>query len=304
MALAAGAATADDSAAHKELAPTGKLRVGIAVGPSASALWTVRDAATGRPKGVPVELGTAMAKKLGVPVELVEHASSGEIVNARDNGTWDVTFLPFSLGQSHVAEGETTVWERPEIDSGIVALQVAVAVRDTQPERFVDVHHGLFEHRHAAAGALRTAAYLDPVLTAAGVVWWTRDKPAADPSLVELQAARADLAASRLPDAQRRLRAVLARWPLDAETHFLLARACRRATLRRAFSRLLPPCACGPCCAGNGAARSRRCRSQRGLSTFSPVERAAKLLRPRSTPTAASTAANGTSRTSTTKEAW
>ena len=86
--------TGSNDAAMKELAPTGKLRVGIAVGPSASALWTVRDAATGRPKGVPIELGTAMAKKLGVPVELVEHASSGEIVAARDKGAWDVTFLP------------------------------------------------------------------------------------------------------------------------------------------------------------------------------------------------------------------
>src|SRR5687768_1327514 len=71
---------ATNDAAAKELAPTGRLRVAIAVGPSASALWTVRDAATGRPKGVPVELGTAMAQKLGVPVELVEYASSGEIV--------------------------------------------------------------------------------------------------------------------------------------------------------------------------------------------------------------------------------
>ncbi len=80
--------------AIKELAPTGKLRVAIAVGPSASALWTVRDPTTGKPKGVPVELGTAMAQKLGVPMELVEHESSGAIVAARDKGTWDVTFLP------------------------------------------------------------------------------------------------------------------------------------------------------------------------------------------------------------------
>jgi polar amino acid transport system substrate-binding protein len=85
---------ATNDAAAKELAPTGKLRVAIAVGPSASALWTVRDAATGRPKGVPVELGTAMAQKLGVPVELVEYASSGDIVASRDQGAWDVTFVP------------------------------------------------------------------------------------------------------------------------------------------------------------------------------------------------------------------
>jgi len=81
-------------AAIKELAPTGRLRVAIAVGPSPSALWTVRDAATGRPKGVPVELGTAMAVRLGVPVELVEYSSSGEIVASRDKDAWDVTFVP------------------------------------------------------------------------------------------------------------------------------------------------------------------------------------------------------------------
>jgi len=81
-------------AATTELAPTGRLRVAVAVGPSPSALWTVRDPATGKPKGVPVELGTAMAQKLGVPVELVEYASSGEIVAARDQGAWDVTFVP------------------------------------------------------------------------------------------------------------------------------------------------------------------------------------------------------------------
>ncbi len=85
---------ASNDAASRELAPTGKLRVAIAVGPSASALWTVRDPATGKPKGVPIELGTAMAQKLGVPVELIEYTSSGEIVASRDKGAWDVTFVP------------------------------------------------------------------------------------------------------------------------------------------------------------------------------------------------------------------
>ena len=82
------------AAALNELAPTGKLRVAVAVGPSPSALWTVRDPASGKPKGVPVDLGSAMAQTLGVPVELVEYASSGEIVASRDKAAWDVTFVP------------------------------------------------------------------------------------------------------------------------------------------------------------------------------------------------------------------
>lgn len=91
------------------------------------------------------------------------------VAGLRHGADWDVTFLPFSLGQAHVAEGEPSVWERPEIDSGIVALQAAIAVRDTQPEQFLDLHHALFEHRHGAAGGLRSRADLDPVLGAAGV---------------------------------------------------------------------------------------------------------------------------------------
>ena len=94
MAMVAGGAAAGDGAALKELAPTGRLRVAIAVGPAASALWCVRDPATGKPRGVPIELGAALAQKLNVPLDLVEHAASGEIIAAADSGTWDVTFVP------------------------------------------------------------------------------------------------------------------------------------------------------------------------------------------------------------------
>jgi hypothetical protein len=84
----------------------------------------------------------------------------------RHGAAWDVTFLPFSLGQK---EGQPSVWEAPESDTGLLALQASIAVRDGQPDRFVDAHHALFEHRHAAAGNLRDRATLTDVLAAAGV---------------------------------------------------------------------------------------------------------------------------------------
>ena len=77
-----------------ELAPTGKLRVGIAIAPTGSAFWATKDAATGKPRGVTIDLGAALAKKLGVPVEYVVFANSGEIVSAANDGKWDVTFVP------------------------------------------------------------------------------------------------------------------------------------------------------------------------------------------------------------------
>jgi len=82
--------------------------------------------------------------------------------------SWDVTFLPFALGQTHVADGEPSVWERPDTDSGLLALQASIAVRDGQPDRFLDVHRALFEHRHGDGGDLRTVDALTPVLAAAG----------------------------------------------------------------------------------------------------------------------------------------
>lgn len=67
----AGCATVPDDAARKELVPTGKPRVGIGVGAAPSAFWATRDPATGKPRGVTVNLGQALADKLGVPLELV-----------------------------------------------------------------------------------------------------------------------------------------------------------------------------------------------------------------------------------------
>ncbi len=78
----------------KEFVPTGKLRVAIAFAPAPSALYAVKDAATGKFRGVTVDLGTALAKKLGVPVEFIAHLASGEIQNSAASGKWDVTFMP------------------------------------------------------------------------------------------------------------------------------------------------------------------------------------------------------------------
>ncbi len=79
-------------AAIKELAPTGTLRLAIAVAPSPSAQFAIKDGDTY--KGVAVDLGTALAAKAGVPLEIIAHQSSGEIQNSADAGRWDVAFLP------------------------------------------------------------------------------------------------------------------------------------------------------------------------------------------------------------------
>src|SRR3982074_3117303 len=91
-ALAAMPARADDAAAKKELTPTGKLRVAIAVGPSPSALYPIKDGQGYR--GVTITLGTALAQKLGVPIEFVPYLATGEIQGSAASGAWDVSFMP------------------------------------------------------------------------------------------------------------------------------------------------------------------------------------------------------------------
>ena len=75
-----------------EIAPTGKLRVAIAISPAGGAFWSTRTEAGYA--GVPVDLGKAMAAQLGLSVEYVVHQNSGQITDAASKGTWDVTWLP------------------------------------------------------------------------------------------------------------------------------------------------------------------------------------------------------------------
>ena len=94
-----------------------------------------------------------------------EHVLAG----LADGADWDVRFVPFSLSQAHVEEGETDVWDDPERDSGLLALQVGVVVRDWFPEQFPAVHGALFALRHDKGQSLKDEALLRAVLTEAGV---------------------------------------------------------------------------------------------------------------------------------------
>lgn len=94
-----------------------------------------------------------------------EHLLTGLAAGA----DWDVTFLPFSLGQVHVEEGAPSVWEKPEQDGGIIALQAGVVVRDDYPDRFPAVHRALFAARHDDALKLDDPQVVRDVLREHGV---------------------------------------------------------------------------------------------------------------------------------------
>ena len=94
-----------------------------------------------------------------------EHVLTG----LRGGAPWDVTFVPFSLGQVHIGEDEPDIWGRWQDDSGLLALQAGVVVRDKFPDRFVDTHEALFALRHDHGRKLRDEAEVRRVLEEQGV---------------------------------------------------------------------------------------------------------------------------------------
>jgi polar amino acid transport system substrate-binding protein len=77
-------------AARAELAPTGKLRVGIN---RENVLLATHDPATGRLRGVAPDLARELGRRLARSIEWVPYDSAGKMAEAVKTGAWDVAFL-------------------------------------------------------------------------------------------------------------------------------------------------------------------------------------------------------------------
>ena len=77
-------------ALKSEIAPTGKLRIGANM---SNFLLTAKDPATGAPRGIVVDLGHELGRRLGLPVEIVPYPNPGALADAAGQNAWDVGFL-------------------------------------------------------------------------------------------------------------------------------------------------------------------------------------------------------------------
>jgi predicted DsbA family dithiol-disulfide isomerase len=82
---------------------------------------------------------------------------------------WSVRWLAFSLNQTRVSEGETDVWDDPEMASTRMAVEVGIAVRDGWPDAFPQVHRALFAARHDKGLDIREHDVVAGVLTDEGL---------------------------------------------------------------------------------------------------------------------------------------
>lgn len=109
-------------AAKRELAPTGKLRAGMNLG---NALFTTKDPATGKLRGVAVDLMDELGRHLGVPVEMVVHVTPGDVADAAGNNTWDVAILAIAA-----ARAQTITFSPP-----ITEIEASYVVHKDSPLR-------------------------------------------------------------------------------------------------------------------------------------------------------------------------
>jgi polar amino acid transport system substrate-binding protein len=87
------------------LAPSGKLRIGVYAG---SPFSMVRDPVSGEMKGIAVELGKSLARRLDVPYEQIEFRRPAEIYEALKIGHIDVT-----IANATPARADEFAWSPP-----------------------------------------------------------------------------------------------------------------------------------------------------------------------------------------------
>jgi polar amino acid transport system substrate-binding protein len=71
------------------VAPTGKLRVAFLSAP----IYATKDSATGELKGVAVDLGKELARRVGVPFDPVVYPNPPALIGGAKSGEWDVALM-------------------------------------------------------------------------------------------------------------------------------------------------------------------------------------------------------------------
>ena len=80
-----------------DLAPSGKLRIGINYG---NAVLAKRDGASGELRGVAVDLARELGRRCQLAVDLIAFESAGKMAAAVKAGAWDAAFLALEPGRA------------------------------------------------------------------------------------------------------------------------------------------------------------------------------------------------------------
>ncbi len=140
---------------------------------SCAAIVPLEDRLTGNPRATSGVLAFMTTTPFSINWDyrcpFARNAHEHLVVALEAGAPFEASFVPFSLNQAHVEEGDTRAWEDPAREADLLAGQVGIVVRDRFPERFLRTHLALFALRHDHGGDLRDRAALDSVLGREGV---------------------------------------------------------------------------------------------------------------------------------------
>jgi len=241
---AAGAAAAEppSSAALKDLAPTGKLRVTFIV---SNPVHVVKDA--GGFRGPAIDLGRELANRLGVPFEPLGHPRASDIVASAKSGAWDLAFLAFDPERSDVVDFSPAYLEAHNgylapagspVASFGEADRAGVRIGVGQSDA-VDFHlTRTLKHAQLVRNALGTPGALE-LVRAGKVDLYAANRQRLDEMLAQLSGARlldgsvlAVQQALALPKGHAAGLAYVANFVADAKGSGLVAQSIARAGLR------------------------------------------------------------------------
>lgn len=163
---------ADEDKARSELAPAGKVRIGIVEAPNSGVFFVALDP-DGGPKGVTHDLGQHLAKALGVPAEFKVFPNSGEATEATRTGEVDLAFMPVdATRREFVAFGP--------------------AYYDLESTYLVTAASGVTDVRDVDRNGMRVVAIAGTTTMRASARTLTRTQPQAVPSVSEAVAMMKD----------------------------------------------------------------------------------------------------------------
>jgi polar amino acid transport system substrate-binding protein len=95
-----GMQTAASPETKAAVAPTGKLRVAFLSSP----IYATKDSATGELKGVAVDLGKELARRVGVPFDPVVYPNPPALIGGAKSGEWDVALMGINAERATVMD--------------------------------------------------------------------------------------------------------------------------------------------------------------------------------------------------------
>ena len=131
--------------ARAELAPTGKLRVGlIAVSP----IFLTQNTPAGVTRGIAVDIAGQLAGQLGVPMEVVRYPNERTLMDAAGRDEWDVVFIGVNPARADIVNFTAPYMYVDDAPIGI-------GVRKQRPAAFAVVYE--FVQQSKASGAIQEA---------------------------------------------------------------------------------------------------------------------------------------------------